>query len=839
MTEKIMQCCYTNAVKELSGKISSGWQAVVVSDDLPSEAYSTCVNLQNANSTIPSHMVDEQGNVLDLFEIIGDGGYVYVIRTQYGLTDRLGRPNMFSHAYIFSWKQGDIIRDPNVFVTLTRDNFAKDEESARRPKDALKRSEPFTLESALERAGMAEETYLTLIQCVYAQYSERKSVKPVCVQYDGTQEQMQAILYCIYYGLPYCVRRNLSIASAEAGAGAMKNRNLIFSAEAARHDCFVIPQTGENNILTPRIKRKIARYGFVEHAALHYKELDVDDYFQQLERLAMELGDSTASEELALKIAHQQLEGSALSELTEEELNSRLSDALRSKFHGSQKMDHYISSLLDVACRRKLSLTEESEANLAQRLALPVSDELADAGEQYSIFRLSTLSTDAAAKMLHGLSEPVFCRYRQTLLKNNEGLEILDCFYAVYGLENRERTWDALNALLNEIEDIPGAVRARDCVDLAAWDLYREQLGAPEGVRSAYRALMDLMRRLHGNVRLDECGVAAKEIYWDGKTLQAFSREKIDEYRIMQADAESCRLYLHFYAVLDTLEAQGGDAFLQAVNCFAVEYQSVFGTEYSFLDKLKEELSTDPHQAALLSGWMEAAALPEARTAMQDILTLRGQLYRGELSEAIDTYQEIAGYCLHGNTLVKLLGKNVVAECQKADRPDHWIPIDIWLALGRKLYPGNSFRIFDELEPCVLYLEDPGAAEQSKLLGEYPFTQQAEAYIQGKGKAAKTVQKWINERKSAGRRRKADERRARWDAGGVGRGLSFLSQLASGEKSSKSSPRSSGQKTPKEDVGPAPRQGFDAPGNALEKKRQNEKQAAEEQAKGKKRRFPR
>ena len=150
MTEKIMQCCYTNAVKETGGKISSGWQAVVVSEHIPAEAYANCVSLQNANSTIQSHMVDERGNVLNLLEITGDGAYVYVSRTQYGLTDRLGRPNMFSHAYIFPWKQEGILSDPNVFLTLTADNFAKDEEAAARPKEALARTAPFTLERALE-----------------------------------------------------------------------------------------------------------------------------------------------------------------------------------------------------------------------------------------------------------------------------------------------------------------------------------------------------------------------------------------------------------------------------------------------------------------------------------------------------------------------------------------------------------------------------------------------------------------------------------------------------------------------------------------------------------------
>ena len=95
MTERILQCCYTNASQEIDGKISSGWQPVAVSENIPAEAYNACVNFQNANSAIQNAMIDEHGNVLNLFEINGDGSYVYVMRTQYGLLDRLGRANMF------------------------------------------------------------------------------------------------------------------------------------------------------------------------------------------------------------------------------------------------------------------------------------------------------------------------------------------------------------------------------------------------------------------------------------------------------------------------------------------------------------------------------------------------------------------------------------------------------------------------------------------------------------------------------------------------------------------------------------------------------------------------
>ncbi len=137
MTENTMQCCYTNAVQEVGGKISSGWQPVAVSDNIPSEAYNGCISLQNANATIQAPMVDERGNVLNLYEITGDGSFVYVSRTQYGLVDRLGRPNMFSHAYIFSWKKEDVLETRTHFLRLTGSNFAEDEQTASTTKNAI------------------------------------------------------------------------------------------------------------------------------------------------------------------------------------------------------------------------------------------------------------------------------------------------------------------------------------------------------------------------------------------------------------------------------------------------------------------------------------------------------------------------------------------------------------------------------------------------------------------------------------------------------------------------------------------------------------------------------
>ena len=182
MSEKILQCCYTNLTEEKNGIVSSGWVPVAVSDNLPTDAKDGCLKKQTVLSAINKEMKDEQGEILNLLEVSGDGSYIYVMRTQYGLKDRTGtRDNMFSHAYVFPCKGEDIVTDPNVFLTLTRDNFVADLESAeaRKAKEALDRPPAMTLNSAVERSGMTGEGYLQLIRCVYAQYVERRNPKPL------------------------------------------------------------------------------------------------------------------------------------------------------------------------------------------------------------------------------------------------------------------------------------------------------------------------------------------------------------------------------------------------------------------------------------------------------------------------------------------------------------------------------------------------------------------------------------------------------------------------------------------------------------------------------------
>ena len=98
MSDKIIQCCYSNLVSE-SG--ASGWQTAAASPEMTLHMLDVYRKQQDANvaSQLP---LDEKGEPLNMYELVADGEFIYVTRVTYGLEDVRGRKNnMLSHTYLF------------------------------------------------------------------------------------------------------------------------------------------------------------------------------------------------------------------------------------------------------------------------------------------------------------------------------------------------------------------------------------------------------------------------------------------------------------------------------------------------------------------------------------------------------------------------------------------------------------------------------------------------------------------------------------------------------------------------------------------------------------------
>lgn len=745
MTARMYQCCYTNATRETAGKISAGWQTVAVSPDIPADAYNACVGLLNANSSMETGMTDERGNVLNLLEIIGDGSYLYLIRTQYGLSDLRGRPNMFAHAFLTSWKEPEVLSDPNTFLTVDDVSFRSSEESAAAMDEPVRRP-PFTLEAAMSRAGLSRETYLTLIRCVYAQMTERKVTEPLFVQYDGTAEQMRAFLYCIYRGLPYFLRRTLR--SSAAGGVSMTGKHLIFSERARQQSAYFLPQTGENTLLSPKTERKLDRFGFVDYVVRGLPDVDGEAYFSALERQAVRLGDPQASNELILKIAHQMLEGEALTELDDGTLDGRLSDALRSRSRGSAEMDEYIAALLREVDRRNLALAEESEANLMARLEEPVSDVLTAAGEEYHLHRFSALPPEVAAAQLAKMPMQIFVSYRDRLAGSPGGAAILDLFFSTFALPDGAG-WEELQRVLRESSVLPERPKTVRRVEELAWNCYCQAL--PEQAVAGLDAYLTLLGQVLEAGALEDRAAAAKEKFWNELRFEQLDFQSLSDYATMSVDCPACRLHQGLLSLPGILRQYGEDAFFRELQGYFCDNRRALDGPAgdSALDALLQAvLPMTGEPTRRLRAWMLLSAgcgdsvLPDLIREMR----LAGEQGSSRALEA--AYTETWDLCRGQPRLQDALNGAVLQICQTADCPSRPVPLDLWLALGMRMH-ANAFAILDAVKPAILEEASGENGASSRLLAGDRCRRDAEAYIQGKGQEARAVKRWLGQLRQA------------------------------------------------------------------------------------------
>lgn len=808
MTNRVLQCCYTNASQEVNGKISSGWKAVSVSADIPSDAYTTCVKLQSANSTIQSTMLDETGNVLNLLEIVGDGNYLYIMRSQYGLLDRLGRPNMFSHAFILPCREIEFASDPNNYLTIAKENFKDNEEAASITDGGLIMNEDFDLEEAIRECQLTDQTFATLIQCVYTQFSNKKSAKPLFIQYDGTERNMMNILFCIYSAIPLSMRRRLSVASAFTSNTV--DKNIIFSINAKDKEQYIIPNTGENNILTSRMERKISRLGFVDYTAQKHVTLDEPGYFRALEEKAIELGDSVAANELILKIAHLQLGDVDISQIDDDDLDARLSDALRSNSVGSDAMDKYIAEMLEEVTKRKLYLTDENEESLAYRLENP-TEILSVAAERYNFYRFSMLPTRDAAKKLSKMTSMVFEKYRSKLSKTENGLRILDCYYSDVVFDGVTPSWEFIEKILKDSEFMQSREKTTDRIGEEACNLYSEELkiaisdSSPE-VLAIYDKYMHVMKGMLSDGLLEGCENSAKEEYWELQAFDNASFDKVTEYSKMRIDTKKCNMILS-YCVLPIYAKNDGEmAFFKKANSFFTHYAEEL-SEQERECAISKLLNYTQKQPVRLSSRFEQwgdifirLSTPLLFEALQEICSVIADFNERKLQESFEQFVDLSKHSAGNEGLNKKLAELLFLIIKRNDSYTRPISLDLWLSIASEMYP-NCFELFDHHDELqVLALDPDEAIEDCTWISKRKYIRAAEDYVDNRGEEAKTVNKWLKEARRMRKqsvRAEIPERRSILD-----RGLSALSGITQEISVNEQPEQEDGEKV-KRDAAPA------------------------------------
>ncbi len=381
MSEIINQCCYTH---------KGAWTAVAQKGDFDQKY----IGELSRHATLPG---PEYGTDLAVFETVGDGDKFLIMRTQYGLRDlstESGRASMFSHGYLLDTSGSTF--DPNVFLTVSDDNFCTDELEASKNRISLKRTERFTLKNAMVVAGLTIESFSKLVKCVY-QLSVRSVNKQALFIRAKDNMQSLALLYCIYSALIPRYSKFLSSASAEYNFSDM--RNIVFTKSVNATRKYFIPETGENNVLSVNVEKNIDSLYFVDYGVKYFSTTEaIQEYFAELEITVKRISDAKQVNDDVIRLAHV---------MTADPIPSKDSDvvsdddALMSVFNFATEYNkdkdntyikEYIEKLREEAIRR--GLIEVEPPKLVVPDATPIDDmPYKDIGEKTESSSGSTLYT--------------------------------------------------------------------------------------------------------------------------------------------------------------------------------------------------------------------------------------------------------------------------------------------------------------------------------------------------------------------------------------------------------------------------------------------------------------
>lgn len=765
--KKFMQCCYTRVDGQ---SIDSGWQTVACSENLPLEVQKTYGSFMNSYifGKIPE---DKSGNPIErLLDITVKGTYLYFTRIRYGTADSLSRGNnMFSHTFLFSMKDDELIKDPNIFLTLKEDNFKESEEEAKVIPEELDRYPDFTLKEALEICGLDREGYVKLIQGVFAQfYAKRSERKPLYIC--GLEEEKNpALLYCICMGIPYSMRRNLSCATANLNESLKKS--LIFSDSFGASDWYLNVKTGQNNILTNRVMNRFERYGYVTAFPYRWDKLGFgQQFFEVLENLAIKLGNPQASDAMILKIAYQMMKYPNMDALVEgfdeEMLNEKLYEALSSRSENSQYMDSYIARMVGRATGQGWRFREEIEDFLEEKLDNTQSRELLQAGEEYNISCISQCEPEKGAKKLKRLSENKFKVYSRKLVELPNGEKILDAYYGSYAL-GEEISWKILGELLRESSYVLERPLTIDRVEEEAWKLYTSLLDREESPVKAYESYMEIISLASKDTgKRSSYERAAKEEYWEHISMEKFSLNKRDEYAYFRiSDCPNSKFFVNLLNVLvHVIKREFSQELLIEVTDFAAYNRTAFDEKGRdiFMKLLKEAAARRGNaMEEEEKEWYKIAVCLMDDVMMRQALEIcRGMMERRvRFSREYDVFQQ---QMLRSNRNLKEVSQMIndlyISMARRREEESITpVPLDNWLLLGKYKYD-NPFQILDEEEVRALNDNPEIICYDSRLLEEDEYWEAAEDYIHDGGARARQVKEWLGILRKQRKQKKKEEK---------------------------------------------------------------------------------
>ncbi len=761
MSDKIIQCCYSNLVSE-SG--ASGWRTAAASPEMTLHMLDVYRKQQDANvaSQLP---LDEKGEPLNMYELVADGEFIYVTRVTYGLEDVRGRKNnMLSHTYLFPASK-EVLENPNEFLTVADENFTGDIEKAKQIRTSFVRKAPYTLSSAMEECGLDERKYQNLVYCIQEQKEQKR---PVFIRTARGEAVLRPLMFCLLSALPFAQRSEISCASAQVNMNS--NRTLIVTSSADPMNLFFDLETGENNILTERSIKKYERLGYLSYFIRNRDRMDGNAYFEKLEEIAIKLGDQKAAKARVLKIAYQMISSASGAETTEE-ARAKLYEALIAAVQPGVFMDDYIASLLGKINAEEKLLDEVVETELLKKLKEETkSEKLQHEGEMYLVNRILQAGVVKGSVLLRDMKGETFDRIAKVLYKRDGGEAILDEYFA--DRVPQDAKWEEYLTLLDDVAEYCGdhVPKTIGKMEKSCKDRFVYELIVGTDLDQTFQQYVDILRYLDTfSQKQEDCQKKAKEQFWEQWKYTGYNSKRNAFYEKMLLDGNKT-----------SDEAKGlieGIAFMEKKNLREAYYSvfRFFGRGEKYLsDQEKLHLSQEMKSCkekyqisfgAKLEDQLELAIwlgnIDFLREVEQYLSLIQDENY-AEFQRAYRKNTEAWKNHPKAGKIRVIYNKNLLRQLEQKELMDG-MSVDVLLMIGAKQYR-NPFEFLDAYEPLfdgirnLLEEEPEKVVQNSDLLFHEAYADYAEDYLKGEGTNQEVVKEWMTEVKKQTKQRRKDEK---------------------------------------------------------------------------------
>lgn len=295
MNETFYQACFTRVNMR-------GWQCINTSSKLDATLYQMFERTVKSSDITPRDerhqlITNPDGTPLVVTKVVTDERTttgIGFLQTQYSGADETGRGTLFCHGFLFEDAYG-MLRHPEVFLSISEDNFHYSEEETLTIPQKLLRKEVYMSDDIerliMEKYNISQEQMSYIIKCALYPFIQRMK-SPIYIKTDGSRELAKDLMIMIYRSLPYSLRSKVAFSTYRNRQERNDGFTYIFTDTLPPYEKYFDPFSSENNILDKAYQKKLEANAFLlEYAStMPHTNAEHQEYYDTIETLLENMG---------------------------------------------------------------------------------------------------------------------------------------------------------------------------------------------------------------------------------------------------------------------------------------------------------------------------------------------------------------------------------------------------------------------------------------------------------------------------------------------------------------------------------------------------------------------